>query len=67
MFAAIAISLVAGALATSFAEYHFSYNLVDYIVEGVKKLLGFATKAEAKAIADAKAIEAAGKDVAKKL
>jgi hypothetical protein len=39
MFKAILISLVAGALAVSFAEYHFKYNLVDYILEGVKKLL----------------------------
>ncbi len=67
MFTAIVISLIAGALATSLAEYKFSYNLVDYIVEGVKKLFGFAAKAEIKAITDAKAVEAAGKDVAKKL
>jgi hypothetical protein len=39
MFKAVLISLVSGALATSVAEYYFKYNLVDYILEGVKKLL----------------------------
>lgn len=30
--------LAAGGLVTSFAEYHFKYNLVDYIVDFVKKV-----------------------------
>jgi hypothetical protein len=34
-----ALTLLAGGLATSYAEYHFKYNLYDYAVEGVKKLL----------------------------
>jgi len=53
MILTIAISLVAGALATSYAEYKFSYNLYDYVVEGIKKVLGIAKKVEA----DAKAVE----------
>lgn len=39
MFKAILISLVVGGLATSFAEYHFKYNLVDLIVEKVKAFI----------------------------
>lgn len=34
------LTLLAGSLATSFAEYHFNYNLVDLVVEKVKGLLG---------------------------
>ena len=64
-------SLLVGALVTSYAEYHFQYNLYDYIVEGLKKVFGVA-KAEADtaqalgaagetavraAVADAKAVE----------
>jgi 4-aminobutyrate aminotransferase-like enzyme len=53
----IVSSLLVGAFATSFAEYSFQYNLYDYVVEGVKKALGFASKVEA----DAKALGASGK------
>lgn len=48
MFKAIVISLLAGALATSSAEYFLKYNLVDYIKDGILKLFGKA-KAEVKA------------------
>ena len=39
MVKAVLISLVAGALATSAAEYFLHYNLVDYIKDGVLKLI----------------------------
>lgn len=34
----IVISLLVGAFATSFAEYHFNYNLVDLIKDKVTAL-----------------------------
>jgi hypothetical protein len=40
------VLLAAGGLVTSLAEYKFKYNLVDYIVEGFKKVLGHETKAQ---------------------
>lgn len=43
-------SLLVGAGATSYAEYHFKYNLVDLIIEKVKGLFG-------KAKADVVAVE----------
>ncbi len=46
-------SLLVGAIVTSYAEYHFQYNLYDYIVEGFKKVLGIVSKVEA----DVKAVE----------
>lgn len=46
----ILISLAAGGFVTSFIEYKLKYNLVDYVVEGVKRLFG-------KASADASSIE----------
>ena len=39
MLKAVLISLVAGALATTTAEYFFKYNLLDYIKDAVLKLV----------------------------
>lgn len=38
IFKAVIISLVAGALATSLAEYFLKYNLIDLLVDKVKGL-----------------------------
>jgi hypothetical protein len=43
--------LLAGGLATSFAEYHFNYNLFDYLVDFVKGAEQSLAKAEAKVAA----------------
>jgi len=56
--------LAGGGLATSLAEYKFQYNLFDYIVEGVKKALGFLTKEELAFIAVEKHIQS---EVARRL
>lgn len=40
MLKAILISLLVGAFSTSFAEYHFQYNLVDLIKDKVLGLFG---------------------------
>jgi hypothetical protein len=50
--------LAAGGVATSLAEYKLQYNLIDYIVDGFKKLFGYATRLELKAKADAEYVEA---------
>jgi hypothetical protein len=40
----VVLTLLAGGVATSFAEYHFKYNLFDYILDGVKKIKGLFSK-----------------------
>lgn len=49
----LVLTLLAGGLATSYAEYHFSYNLFEYVVEGVVKLITIGKKVavEAKTLA----------------
>ena len=51
MFKAVLIALASGGLATSLAEYFLHYNLVDLLVDKVKKLFGLAEE-EAKDLAD---------------
>lgn len=43
MFKVIAL-LLAGALATSYAEYKFSYNLYDLVKDKVTAVVGFFKK-----------------------
>lgn len=49
----LVLTLLAGGLLTSYAEYHFSYNLFEYVVEGVVKLITIGKKVavEAKSLA----------------
>lgn len=49
---AIPVTLLVGALATSYAEYKFKYNLVDKILD----IFGYAKKDVATAIVDVKKI-----------
>lgn len=42
--AKLILTLLAGGIATSYAEYHFSYNLFEYVVEGVVKLITIGKK-----------------------
>lgn len=46
--------MAAGALVTTSAEYFFKYNLLDYIIEGLKHLFGHAEQA---VVSEAKKVE----------
>lgn len=50
--AKLLFTLLAGGVLTSYAEYHFSYNLFEYILEGTVKIvtLGKKVVAEAKTL-----------------
>jgi hypothetical protein len=48
----VGVSLLAGGVLTSFAEYHFKYNLFDYIVAGLKRVKGWFSKTKAVVEAD---------------
>lgn len=52
---AIFYSLLAGALATSLAEYFLHYNLVDFVVDKVKSVLGLVGSEASRLKADLRA------------